>query len=242
MTIASYPNAQFSWGTDRVDGITVDWANDVNSLAAEVVAVEGAVGDNPQNEPYLPADSTGFNAAGPNFSSASQRMSAITNGTMTPVVSLSFDELYIPNTFSCGPGTQYGFWNNWDRRYDPWNCYNGVDITCPASGWWIVSSGQWWDWYSTGYHRHSFWCGGDFYRHDFWDWDFDGNRYGGYWWTNDYVQRPTFTSFTWQGVILAGQRMQILSENGTPHTPHRTYNGDFKATWIRSVPPGTPAG
>lgn len=242
MTIAAYPNAIFNWGTDRVDEIDVDWAEDVNSLAADLTAVEVTLGDNPQNEPYLPIDSTGFNNAGPDFSTVTQRISAVTNGTMIPVVSLSFDELYIPSTFYCGAGTHYGFWNTWEVAYDPFECYNGTDITCPASGWWIISSGQWWDYWTTGYHRHSFWCEGNFYRHDFWSWDFPGNRRGGCWWTNDFVQRPTYTNTTWQGVILEGQRMQILSENGCPDTPHRAFNGDFKATWVRSVPPGTPAG
>src|ERR1039458_2619287 len=128
MTIAAFSNAIYSWGTDRVDGIDIDWANDVNSLAAEVTATESALGENPQTEPYLPG-ATSFNVAGPNFSSASQRMSALANGTMTPVVSLAFDELHIPNTFNCGPGTHYGFWNSWDRVYDPFECYNGTDIT-----------------------------------------------------------------------------------------------------------------
>lgn len=233
MTAALYPKGVFNWGNDRIDGVDVDWADDQNSLAAEVVALENSVGEMPM---------VGATIIGPDitYQSMSARLTADEEGLNIPVISLGQDELFVDN-FQ-GAGSYYGQWNTYnDQVYDPYGMYNGVDVTIPVLGWWRVIIGQYWDWWSTGYHRMSFFVDEVFWRHDVWHWDFAGNYPGG-WWMLDDIQRPTHTSIAWEGVLNAGQRIRVLSENGCPHTPHRAYGADFKASFVRKVPVGTPAG
>jgi hypothetical protein len=240
VTVAQYPNAFFNWGPDRVNEVDVDWAADVNGPAAEIIAIENTLGINPQTEKQP--------VVGPApiaYASVDARISATLNGTGIPVVSLGNDQLMVPNTLNLTAATSYGVWNSYSIvNYDPFGMYNGTVITLPATGWWRISAGQRWDWWSTGYHRLLWWVDDDWWDHDVWHWDFAGNQPGGWWFTDDDIgeQRWTHTSITWEGVLTKGKTMRVLSENGCPHTPHRTWNQWFKASWVRSVPAGTPAG
>lgn len=240
MTIAQYPNAFMNWGADRINEIDVDWAADVNGPAAEIIAVEKTLGVNPQIEkqPIVgPAPIV--------YDDVDDRISATLNGTGIPVVSLSNNETFIPNTFNCLAATHYGVWNSYSNvNYDPFGMYNGSVITIPATGWWRITTGQRWDWWSIGYHRLLWWVDDDWWDHDIWHWDFAGNVPGGWWWTVDGIgpQRWTQNTITWEGVLTEGKTMRVLSENGCPHTPHRAWNQWFKASFVRTVPPGTPAG
>jgi hypothetical protein len=240
VSVASYPNALFTWGADRQNEIDVDWAADANGPAAEILAIENTLGLNPQIEKQP--------IVGPNpivYPSVDDRISATLDGTGIPVCSLGNSELMVPNTLNCSAATNYGVWNSYDNvAYDPFGMYNGTVVTIPASGWWRITIGQYWDWWSTGYHRCLWYVGDQWWRHDIWHWDFAGNQVGGWWFTNDDVgqQRYSHTSITWEGVLTQGTIMRVASENGCPHTPHRTWNQEFKAAFVRTVPSGTPAG
>ena len=238
MTTPDYPNSVYVWGADRLNEVDVDWAADVNGPAAEIISLEKTLGVNPQIEkaPILGTQIT--------YPNVDARISATLDGTGIPVVSLSNSEQYCPNTLNLTSATNYGVWNTYNSNYDPFNMYNGSVVTIPATGWWRIIIGQYWDWWSTGYHRCAWYRGNQWWRHDMHHWDFAGNQRGGWWYTDDDIgeQRYAHTSINWEGVLLAGDNLRVLSENGCPHTPHRTWNMEFKASFVRTVPTGTPAG
>lgn len=238
MTTPQYPGSTFYWGPDRQNEINVDFAADVNGPAAEIIAIEETLGVNPQIEK---SPITGNQITYPDVDT---RISATLDGTGIPVCSLGNNELFVPNTLNLTAATNYGVWNAYTANYDPFNMYNGSVVTIPVTGWWRIIVGQYWDWYSTGYHRCLWYVGNQWWRHDCWHWDFAGNQPGGWWYTNDEIgpQRYAHTSITWEGVLTAGTAMRVLSENGCPDTPHRTWNMEFKASFVRTVPSGTPAG
>jgi hypothetical protein len=66
-----------------------------------------------------------------------------------------------------------------------------------------------------------------------WHWDFAGNDFFGWWQGGIGELRPGHTTITHQGVLQAGDRIRISSENGCPHTPHRCFNMDFAASFQR---------
>jgi hypothetical protein len=233
MTAATYPNGIFSWGPDRQDDIDVDFAINLNELAAEVASVETIIGPNPQVEPNPIMGSP------VTYNTVSNRLSDLLAHTQFPVVSLGNDEMFVPN--GLGAGTFFGQWNTYTTNYDPFGLYDGSSVTIPVTGWYFVSIGQDWDWFSTGYHRCAFYCGNLRFREHRWDWDFPGNYNGGFW-GGEILSRPGHNNIDWQGVLTAGTRLRVLSENGCADTPHRAYNMDFKLSFGRVVPDGTQAG
>lgn len=230
MVSAVFPNSLASW-TDRRDELDVVFANDPNSIAAEVAAVELALGTNPHVEknPIIPGPSGTVV-----YNNVDARISDVLNGGQIPVCYLTSDEQLVHNNQPAG--ANYGEWNSYGaQNVDPFNMYNGVDITIPVSGWWHVNMSQYWDWWSTGYHGMWFWVDGFFHRNHHWQWDFPGNELGGYWYRDVFTQRPTTTHIEWEGPLQAGQRIRVLSENGCPHTPHRAYNMSFAASFVRKL-------
>lgn len=235
MTNAKYPQGIFSWGPDRVDQEDVDYAEDVNSVAAEVTAVENTLGVAAQTEKNPIAGNP------VTYPSVDARISDNLAGNQLPVCILGNDELQVNNFQSAG--SNYGVWNVYNNaNFDPFNMYNGTDVTIPVLGLWRITIGQQWDWWSTGYHGCYFYLNDYYFRQDIWHWDFAGNYFGGWWWTVDNIQRPGSTKITWEGILGKGDRIQVLSENGCPHTPHRTFDQEFKAVFVREVPIGTPTG
>jgi hypothetical protein len=227
-----FPEGVITW-TDRQDEQDTIWANDPNSIAAETVAIEATLGAMPQVEKTP--------LAGPQvtYTSVDARLSAMAQGQNLPLVELKNAEFDVAN--GQGIGSQFGQWNSYGTVYDPFGMYNGTDITIPCDGWWLVSIGQYWDWWSQGYHGVWFWIDGVWYRHHHWFWDFPENNPTGPWMGGIDVERPSHTSVTWQGVLKTGQRLRALSENGSNHTPHRAYNLEFKAACVRSIPASVPA-
>lgn len=254
MVAPQFPAGIFNWGTDRIDELDIDFAIDVNGPAAEVMSIESTLGVMPQVEKHP------INGGSPiTYATVDARISAMQQGIL-PYISLTFDEAFVPN--NCGAGTYYGQWNTYDVAVDPFGMYNGNDVTVPVTGWYITTINQDWDYWTTGYHRCSFWCsrpgfgdeepfglfpniGYNFFCDHIWHWDFAQNFPGGWWWPDYHVQpvaRSGHNNVTWQGVLTAGSRMSVLSENGTPHTPHRVSNGSFKAVCTQRLPDTTPFG
>jgi hypothetical protein len=231
MTRAIYPQSIVTW-TDRQDEIDNIWANDPNSIAAETVAIESVLGVQPniEKDPLSGPPVT--------YPTVDARISAVARGQNLPFVSLQNQESLIDN--NQGIGTQFGVWNTYNEIYDPFKMYNGFDVTIPMDGWWIITINQHWDWWSTGYHGVNFWVDTVFRGHNYWFWDFPWNGVEEFWQGSIGDQRPANTTITWQGPLKDGQRIRALSENGSPHTPHRTYNMELKAACIRELPSNAP--
>lgn len=234
ITIAIYPASIVQW-TDRVDELNTVFAEDPNAIAAEVGAIESYLGVNPQIEklPIIGTTTT--------YNTVDARLSDMLNGNQIPVLALSSPSQMIDNWQSAG--SNYGEWNTYNVNFDPFNMYNGADITIPVAGWWHLTAAQTWDWWSTGFHAMSLWISGVQFRQDIWQWDFPGNQVTSIpnYWYKPGDQRPAPTSIDWQGVLQAGQRIRILSENGCPHTPHQTSSMSLALSFVRSVASSIPS-
>src|SRR6266478_5160794 len=84
-----YPNSIFPW-LDRVDNQDIDFANDINSVVAEVESTETILGTRPQVEAAPPT------GGAVSYSTVSSRISdAMTNAQM-PFASLTMSSLTVP--------------------------------------------------------------------------------------------------------------------------------------------------
>lgn len=229
----TFPNGFFSWATVYDDTTTVT-AEQINGIADDLVAVETTLGTNPQIE-ASPASGGGDVV----FGTVGDRISSVQNGQHLATAQLTNNSLLVSSGQAAS--TNYGVWNTYAANYDPYGCYNGNDITVPVTGWWSVEAGQLWNWWSTGYNMMSLWVNNVMKRQDIWHWDFVGNTRYGAWQAPTGalgpgpIQRPGTTSVTWQGPISAGQRIRVLSENGTSDAQHQTYNMDLTVSLLRTT-------
>lgn len=227
-----YPNGIFPW-VDRVDQQDIDFAEDINSVAAEVESIENVIGENPQIEPKPPSGSPIA------YSSISSRISDAMNNTQLPVVSLG------ASSFTC-PNNTAGNLIPYQIDLDPFNCYNGTDVVCPVSGWWFVSTVQTWNWWNDGYSCHRLCLNGfgNILHEDFVDWEFSGNLFPNglplpvqllepRWW--QFGKRSRRTSVMWQGPLHKGDRFSVLSENGTSNAAHVIQGLTLKAACLKTL-------
>ncbi len=220
---AAYPPAILSW-TDRDNGETVQ-AGDVNTLAAEIIAIETTLGTNLQNEPAPPV---GIPIA---YSSAGNRITDAMNSAKMPYSSLATASTTIGNVVA-------GVVNNYTVDDDPFNMFNGTDITISADGWWVISASQTWAWWDVGYSYHVLTLNGftNIVDDDMVNWEFPGNSVTqgvpGRW--QVYGRRSRLTSVFWQGAAHRGDRFSCLSENGTTSATQIISGLRMKASMIVS--------
>lgn len=228
-----YPDGIFPW-TDRVDQQDIVFAEDVNPIVAEIESIENTIGTTPNIEPSPPQ------GGGPvTYSSISSRITAAMDNSNLPVVSLG------NSSFTC-PNDSSGTLIPWQIRFDPFNCYNGTDVTAPASGWWIVTANHSWNWWNDGYSHHMLCLNGfgNILHEEFVDWEFSGNLVPvttqvpsffitPRWWL--FGKRPRRTTVTWQGLLNKGDRLSVLAENGTSNPAHVLTGLNFKAIMIKTV-------
>jgi hypothetical protein len=236
MTISNvqpvFPNGIFPW-VDKVDQQDIDFAEDVNSIAAEVESVENTIGTTPQVESNPP---TGNPVT---YSTVSARISDAMDNAQLPYVSLS------SSSFTC-PNNSAGNFIPYQVHLDPFNCYNGTDIACPANGWWFVSTVQTWNWWNDGYSHHMLCLNGfgNILHEDFVNWEFPGNLYPGglsqpvqlitpRWW--QFGKRNIRTQVMWQGALHKGDRLSVLAENGTSNAQHVINGLTLKASMLRTI-------
>lgn len=234
-----YPSGIFPW-TDRVDNQSIDFANDINSTVAEVEMLETILGTNPQIETGIPA---GIPITYPTVSA---RITDAMNGTNLPYVSLTANS--VPVTYNSA-GVLCPFKTN----LDPYSCYNGTDITIPASGWWNITSVATWSWYNTGYLHHSCCLNGSanvLHDHIF-DCQFSGNIQGLVYSPNgnpvqgsnltprfyQYGKRQFTTKTEFSGLLHAGDRISIYLENGTGHANITVPAVNLRGVLLRTLPP-----
>lgn len=227
--MSTYPNGIFSW-IQRVNLEDDVWANDPNSIADDLIAVEETLGTTPQDE------KSPMVGPGPvEYGSVDARLSALQNGQ-------HFGLCYLTATsMTVKPGqpvsTNYGMWNTYSASYDPYGMYNGIDITTPVHGWYFIHVTQYWDWSNSGYDRMALYIAGAERKQDVINWGFSGNITVGPWQTPNSqtttpLRRQKQSGLNWQGPIEAGQRVSVLSENGTPNASQNTTNMELAVSMI----------
>lgn len=223
MTQPVFPKSVLSW-TDRVDEVNVVWANDPNSLAAEIIAIENTLGAQPQVEsaPYAGNPVT--------YDTVGARISDVLAGNQMPYCSVTVSQDYVYN--NQGWGTYFGHINTFSKVYDPFGYYNGSDITIQASGLYLVTGHQEWSWFDSGFFQHSLYVDGNWWAGAMWNWLF--GSFGPAYYNAD---RNANTSWTWVGPLAAGQRLQVVSENGTSFNPCTISNSWMRLYCLRKLPP-----
>jgi hypothetical protein len=222
MTAAIFPKSIVSW-TDRVDNQDVIFANDPNSLAAEIIAMENTLGAMPQQE------KAPFTGSPITYASVDARLSDAAAGNLNPYCSITVSSFFVFNQQFFG--TRWGHYNTFSKVYDPYGYYNGSDITIQASGLYLITGSQSWEWHDSGYLWHSLWIDDDWQCGHRWDWDFA--PFGPAFFEAD---RDANTAFTWMGAIPAGKRVRVVSENGTSRNPFRATNSWLRLYCLRKLP------
>lgn len=225
-----YPNGILSW-TDRVDQVDVDFANDINTVASDLISVEKTLGENPEIETGLPnglPDSV-------IYGNVSERISDAMKNAQLPYGSL----ITTGEKFTTG---KFGQFNHLHQEWDPYNMWNGTDFTVPCDGWWQVDAGQTWPWDSSGYGYIMLIVNGlgNILGDDLIDWGFSGNtsvffgpnrppnwQVGGL--------RPRRAQCTWQGRLHKHDRLSLVSENGTSNTTVATINTTLRMHCFRNI-------
>ena len=222
---AVYPNGIFTW-TDKVDQVNVDFANDINSVASEVISVESTLGTTPTVENNPPSGGTKVT-----YNTVDDRISDAINNSQLPACSVTASSFIVPNT-------TIGVVNQYKVNYDPYDMFNGTDITIIANGWYLASTHQWWNWWSDGYVHHSLQLNGELLDEDLVDWQFSGNVSSvstalPRWQT--FGKRSRLTRIFWQGLLHKGDRITALSENGTSNSSFKVTNMNMKVAMLRST-------
>lgn len=219
---AVFPKGVFPW-TDRIDLVNTIFANDPNSLAAEVGAIESTLGAMPQVANPISGTAITYNTV-------SARIQDVQMGNLEPVVTVVNPSFQIKDLddYKTAP------YNSYNKLYDPFGWYNGSDITVKVDGWYTVTVQQTVDWWSTGFVRIVLLIGGTGVCDDFWDWDFPANVPAGRW-----KDRDKTMTITWQGIIHAGQRVRVTTENATQKSQLGVESAYLRVKWDRSVYPNT---
>lgn len=224
-----YPSGIFTW-TDKVDLQDADLAENINSVASDLISVENTLGTNPEIESQMPVGNP------KTYSNVSNRISDAMNNNNLPVCTIAVAQFYVNNSSS-------GSRNAYQIALDPFNMFNGTDLTIPANGWYILSSFQRWDWWNDGFSHHYKTLNGqsNIIDEDVVDWTFAGNVVQG---TNNpgllprwqiFGKRPICTKTWWQGALHEGDRISVYSENGTSNAAHHVSNSLLKACMVRSL-------
>jgi hypothetical protein len=227
-----FPAGVLSW-TDRIDDVNIVFAVDVNTLASDLISVENTLGANPQIEQHPPV---GLPVT---YSSMSGRVTDAMNNSQLPVVHLQNSGFFIDNV-------KVAIQNTYTAVFDPANAFNGVDITIPASGWWMINSKQIWGWWDDGYVRNAITLNGsgNILTEHFFNWGFPENKtiggvLGRY---IKYGQRDHTAEVSFQGRLNKGDRISVYSENGTSHSSHHILNASLKAAMLRTISGTFPSG
>lgn len=222
-----YPSGVFSW-VDRVDRVSIDFANDINSVASDLISVEQTLGTNPQNETSPP------NGGLPvNYATVSNRISDAMTNNLLPVCILRASPFTVNNS-SAGQVT------NFNSIYDPFSMFNGTDITIKQNGWYMFSCHQTWSWWNDGFSHTYLTTNGDNVEEALIDWAFSGNlghdpddlpR-----WVRNSGRRPRIAHLFWQGRCGPGERISIVAENGTSNASLQVTYTAFKIAMLKTLP------
>jgi hypothetical protein len=242
---AVYPNGILPW-TPRVNNKDTVWAADPNQLAAEVQAIEGAVGTNPNIE-FSPPTGTAIT-----YANMSSRLHDVQLGNQVPVVQLYHGAITLPAEFYANQGNVNnapGRLTSWSVNADPYHFYNGNDVSVPVDGWYVVTMKEYFYWSASGIVMNFLFCGGyDYVDSDFFNFTFPENFYK----TGDYsgTQAPGYGGFeflpqgktlrtSWEGALTAGSRVYTAAWNESGSQALATIGGGaMTVRWVRSIPSG----
>jgi hypothetical protein len=220
---AVFPYGIASW-TDRIDEVDIVFALDPNTLAAEIAATETALGVTPATEQANPMGNPVV------YDNVGARIHDVAMGGQIPCVELSQQSLLVANTGS-GERCRYR------PRFDPFTMFNGIDITVPCDGWWLVQSLITWTWWDVGYFHHRLHCNGfgNILHERHFDCGFEGNDPDGRWQLFEGRHRSLTTDTWWMGPAHKGDIFSTTAENGTTHANHLLEDLTFKAIMMRSL-------
>lgn len=221
--MATYPCGIASW-TNRIDNVNTVWAADPNTLAGEIIAVETALGPNPHIE------SKPITGNPVTFASASERISQTNLGNGRPYALLD------SGSFNVRYGSAldgYGMYNVYSKISDYGGFFNGSDITAPATGLYMIYVQQTWQYYTSGYLSLALAIDGAYQAGDMWHWTFPSGSASNY--SANYANRYAHTNFSWMGSLEKGQRVRIVSENGTSKNPYPVIGGTVRIHYLRQT-------
>lgn len=223
-----YPNGLFQW-TDRIDQVNIDFANDINSVASDLISVENTLGINPQIEKSPPN-----NLPLISYASVDARISDAMGNVQLPVCIL------IANSFNVN-NTADGMLTPFNLVYDPFGMFNGTDITIVENGWYLFTCHQTWKWWDDGYAHTYLQTNGNTVDEDLIDWEFSGNgnaedtqdlpR-----WQRNSGKRSRINHISWQGRCSPGERISILAENGSSNSSAQVSYTALHVSMIKELP------
>jgi hypothetical protein len=219
--MASFPKAIQSW-TNRINGVDIVFAADPNSLAAEIIAIETALGTVPNIEPKPPVGNP------VTYANVSARVTDTLLGNKLPFVSLStqaFNLAFQSSTLDHGQRVAF------KTVSDEFGYYNGTDVTIRANGIYIVNNYVTWSYFTSGYVASYITINNVDQRGDMWKWNFPSSGPS----DGSYVGRFGTTSSTWLGQLNVGDRLQTVVENGTPLNPYPVVNAQMTLQYLRSA-------
>jgi len=218
-----YPAGVFSW-TPRIDNESIVWANDPNSIVLEVIALEQAVGLNPQTEPSPPVGSP------ITYSSMSARLTAAALGEQLPFCLLQNDH---PSAgFPVPLGSRVI--NTYTPNTDPFQMYNGTDVTIPCDGFYVFQADAYW--YGGGGNNAGFLMqilllNGAWKQVDIWRWDIPNYNL----WPHDVLGNGAINRINWESGLHKGDRVQIMSINGTYSNSMNITYASLRCQMVRSM-------
>lgn len=225
MTVATYPKALLNW-TARVDSQTA-WAADPNTLAAEIDAIEAAIGTMPMNEP------TPLTNAVSVFSTMSQRLTAANLQSGHPFIELTNSGFSVPHSATLVPNPSFP-----SRPSGPpgtvYPAYFGTsgNMTVKDTGLWLVNANQVWDYAQTGWVQHVLLIGGARVRRDVFDYSMfpqsGSNAYG-----ERFINQYGMTETTFLGRVNAGTLISVSSGNYTNRSPLTVESTSLSAYFLR---------
>lgn len=228
-----FPNGLFQW-TDRIDEVNIDFAEDINSVASDLISVENTLGTNPQIEKNSPNGSPPVT-----YGDVDDRISDAMNNALVPVCILRSAPFAVNNTLA-------GVTTPFNLVYDPYNMYNGTDLTINVNGWFMFTVHQTWSWWNDGYSHTYLTTSGNNVDEDLIDWTFAGNVQGSgggvigpngqtttRW--QQFGNRPRIAHISWQGRCTPGERVSVLAENGTSNASLQVTYTAFKVSMIKTL-------
>lgn len=228
MTAAAYPKSLLNW-TSRLDSQTV-FAADPNTLAAEIDAVETAIGVMPMNEPSPLTNSVS------QFATMSARLSAAYLQSGHPYIEVSAGTFNLSHV-SGGTGLQFnpGFPT---RPVGPpgtvYPAYLGVsgNVTIQDTGVWLINAHQVWDYATTGWTQHVLYVGGAQVRRSIFNYNTfpsgGSNSFG-----ERFINQYGHTETTWLGRVNAGTIVRVASGNYTNRSPLPVISTSLSAYFLR---------
>lgn len=218
MSVPIYPKALSSW-TDRINNVDIVWAADPNTLAAEIISIEQTLGTMPHVEPNMPVGKPAV------YPSVGSRISAVQLGANLPYCEL------VRVNFKVGYGAYFnGVANVYQPLVDDFGFFNGSDMSMPTNGVYVIDVFQVYAPWTSGFLNVHLTINNQLARTGTWSWD-AVPTFGPRSWAN----RTASAGLTWMGPLQKGDRVRVVTENGTGWAPYVVQYSSFRAQYIRSL-------